>query len=50
VELLQQRYRSLRQQLPASVQLLAVSKGQLAADIRLLYEMGQRSFGESRLQ
>lgn len=50
MELLQQRYRSLRQQLPASVQLLAVSKGQAATDIRLLYEMGQRSFGESRLQ
>ncbi|NBV59117.1 MAG: hypothetical protein EBR68_04965, partial [Synechococcaceae bacterium WB4_2_0811] len=45
-----QRYGQLRRELPASVQLLAVSKGQPADAVRLLYELGQRSFGESRLQ
>ncbi|NBP99674.1 MAG: YggS family pyridoxal phosphate-dependent enzyme, partial [Synechococcaceae bacterium WB6_3A_227] len=47
---LAQRYRQLRRELAASVQLLAVSKGQPADAVRLLYELGQRSFGESRLQ
>jgi len=50
VDSLVQRYGQLRRELPASVQLLAVSKGQPADAVRLLYELGQRSFGESRLQ
>lgn len=45
-----ERLRLLRQQLPPAVQLLAVSKGQPAAQIRELYGEGQRSFGENRLQ
>ena len=45
-----QRYGQLRHELPASVQLLAVSKGQPADAVRLRYELGHRSFGESRLQ
>jgi len=41
---------AIRRQLPASTQLLAVSKGHPAAAIRELAELGQCSFGESRLQ
>ncbi len=40
----------LRSQLPPPTQLLAVSKGQLSARMRCLVALGQRSFGESRLQ
>ena len=40
----------LRDELPASARLLAVSKGHPAASIRLLAGQGQRAFGESRLQ
>jgi len=47
---LAQRYESLVAALPATVQLLAVSKGRSAAEIRALYGLGQRSFGESRVQ
>ncbi len=36
--------------LPASVQLLAVSKGHPASSIRALADLGQLQFGESRLQ
>ena len=36
--------------MPAHTRLLAVSKGQSAEAIRALVELGQRSFGESRLQ
>ena len=45
-----ERLEAIRRQLPASTQLLAVSKGHPAAAIRELAELGQRSFGESRLQ
>jgi len=45
-----ERLHLLRQQLPPAVQLLAVSKGRPAAEIRELYAAGQRSFGENRLQ
>ena len=47
---LAQRYQALLEELPAGVKLLAVSKGRSAAEIRDLYELGQRSFGESRVQ
>jgi pyridoxal phosphate enzyme (YggS family) len=50
VNSLGQRYSQLRSQLPANVQLLAVSKGRTAAEIRFLHGLGQRSFAESRLQ
>jgi pyridoxal phosphate enzyme (YggS family) len=40
----------LRSQLPPTTQLLAVSKGQPSARMRCLVALGQRSFGESRLQ
>ena len=35
---------------PASVRLLAVSKGQPAAKVRAAYALGQRSFGENYVQ
>ena len=44
------RLEALRDQLPATTRLLAVSKGQPAALIREAVAAGQRSFGESRLQ
>ena len=47
---LAQRYQALLEGLPAGVELLAVSKGRSAAEIRALYGLGQRSFGESRVQ
>ena len=47
---LAQRYQALLEELPAGVKLLAVSKGRSAAEIRALYGLGQRSFGESRVQ
>ena len=45
-----ERLAAIRAQLPASTQLLAVSKGHPAGAIRALFGLGQRSFGESRLQ
>ncbi len=48
--MLPSRWRNLTNQLPEGVQLLAVSKGQPASSIRQLVDLGQRDFGESRLQ
>ena len=45
-----ERWLHLRDALPASARLLAVSKGHPAASIRFLAGQGQRAFGESRLQ
>ncbi len=47
---LAQRYEAILQELPPGVKLLAVSKGRSATEIRALYGLGQRSFGESRVQ
>ncbi|AII44176.1 hypothetical protein KR100_12530 [Synechococcus sp. KORDI-100] len=44
------RWRDLRAQLPDGARLLAVSKGHPAAAIREIATLGQRAFGESRLQ
>ena len=44
------RWAQLRDELPASARLLAVSKGHPALSIRVLAQQGQRAFGESRLQ
>jgi len=44
------RLAELATRLPATTRLLAVSKGQDAAAIRQAVALGQRSFGESRLQ
>ncbi len=43
-------YRSILGGLGAGVQLVAVSKTKPVADIRALYEMGQRDFGENYVQ
>jgi hypothetical protein len=43
-------YRSILGRLGAGVQLVAVSKTKPVADIRALYEMGQRDFGENYVQ
>ena len=40
----------MRDVIPASARLLAVSKGHPSASIRVLADQGQRAFGESRLQ
>jgi pyridoxal phosphate enzyme (YggS family) len=50
VEGLAARLDQLRSALPASVKLLAVSKGQPPEVIRAAVALGLRSFGESRLQ
>ncbi|MFN6340557.1 MAG: YggS family pyridoxal phosphate-dependent enzyme [Cyanobacteriota bacterium] len=47
---LAERLDALRRELPPTCRLLAVSKGQPAARIREAVALGQRSFGESRLQ
>jgi PLP dependent protein len=41
---------SLKQSLPDSVKLVAVSKTRSVADIREAYDAGQRCFGENRVQ
>ena len=41
---------SLRQQIPASVKIVAVSKTKPIEDIMTAYEAGQRIFGENRVQ
>lgn len=45
-----ERFAALRGSLPPSCRLLAVSKGQPVEAIREAVALGQRSFGESRLQ
>lgn len=47
---LQQRLAAVLADLPPTCRLLAVSKGQPADQIRRAVALGQRSFGESRLQ
>jgi pyridoxal phosphate enzyme (YggS family) len=47
---LAQRFAAVRSALPPACQLLAVSKGQEVETIREAAALGQRSFGESRLQ
>jgi pyridoxal phosphate enzyme (YggS family) len=47
---LAERLADLRQRLPARTRILAVSKGHPADRIREAVALGQRSFGESRLQ
>jgi len=41
---------SLRQQIPESVKLVAVSKTKSVDDIRVAYNAGQKCFGENRVQ
>ena len=43
-------YLTIKNQLPSNVNLLAVSKGFQSKDILLVYDQGQRDFGESKFQ
>ncbi|MCQ2285280.1 MAG: YggS family pyridoxal phosphate-dependent enzyme [Bacteroidales bacterium] len=43
-------YRQIKQSLPQNVKLIAVSKTKPASDIQLLYDAGQRAFGENKAQ
>ncbi len=45
-----QRLAQLRQELPPSVKLIAVSKTRSAEHVRAAYAAGQRDFGENRVQ
>ena len=40
----------IKKQLPENVNLLAVSKGFKSEDIKNIYDLGQKHFGESKLQ
>ncbi len=44
---LEQRYRQVKEALPQGVKLIAVSKTRSVAEIKALYELGQRAFGEN---
>ena len=47
----EEKYKEIIKELkPGNVQLVAVSKMQTAADIKKLYELGQRDFGENYVQ
>ncbi len=47
---LESRWLKLKKSLPLGVNLLAVSKGHPSSSIRCLAELGQRDFGESKVQ
>lgn len=47
---LAERYTAIKQGLPASVTLVAVSKKRTVDEIRALYELGHRDFGENYAQ
>jgi len=47
---LQKKYETLRDQLPKNVQLVAVSKTHSAEKIQEVYQLGQRVFGENKVQ
>ncbi|MBO4381698.1 MAG: YggS family pyridoxal phosphate-dependent enzyme [Bacteroidales bacterium] len=45
-----EKYREIKQSLPENVRLIAVSKFKPASDIKMLYDEGQRAFGENKAQ
>jgi len=45
-----EKYYEIKKQLPATTRLIAVSKTKPAEDIQLLYDEGQRLFGENKAQ
>lgn len=47
---IQEQYLNIQQQLPENVQLVAVSKTHPAESIQEIYQMGQRVFGENKVQ
>ncbi|MDO5510924.1 MAG: YggS family pyridoxal phosphate-dependent enzyme [Weeksellaceae bacterium] len=46
----QERYNALLQSIPAHCKLIAVSKTKSVQDIQALYKLGQRDFGENKVQ
>ena len=48
--MLESRWQEVSKSLPSDVHLLAVSKGHGFSSVKLLADLGQRDFGESRLQ
>lgn len=47
---LQENYENIKQQLPENIQLVAVSKTHPAESIQEIYDLGQRVFGENKVQ
>ena len=45
-----QRIAAIRQEIPSTVKLVAISKGATVEQMRAAYAAGQRDFGESRIQ
>ncbi|KAA2222781.1 YggS family pyridoxal phosphate-dependent enzyme [Chryseobacterium sediminis] len=47
---IKENYKSIKDQLPSHVQLVAVSKTHPAAAVQEVYDLGQRVFGENKVQ
>lgn len=47
---LEENYNSIKKQIPAHVQLVAVSKNHPSENIKTVYEKGQKVFGENKVQ
>jgi len=47
---IQENYKTIKEQLPAGVQLVAVSKTHPVSAIQEVYDLGQRVFGENKVQ
>ncbi|ASW73807.1 alanine racemase [Chryseobacterium piperi] len=47
---IQENYNSIKKQLPEGVQLVAVSKTHPVSDIQVVYDLGQKTFGENKVQ
>ena len=47
---IQQNYQAILSQLPQNVKLVAVSKNNPAEKIKEVYDLGQRAFGENKVQ
>ena len=47
---LEENYRKFRSQIPDNVELVAVSKTHSAEKIKIIYQLGQRVFGENKVQ
>lgn len=48
--MIEQQYQNIKQQLPSHVQLVAVSKTHPVEKIKQIYDLGQRVFGENKVQ
>jgi uncharacterized pyridoxal phosphate-containing UPF0001 family protein len=47
---IKENYQAIKNQLPAEVQLVAVSKTHPVSAIQEVYDLGQRVFGENKVQ